>query len=155
MNMSKLKEKLWGYLGSVYPWWLRSQFGMDIGKNVIIASSVHLDKSVNPKGIHIGDNTWLLRNAMILAHDFCRGENGKSKLYETNIGKNCVIGVNSIILPGVRIGDHCVVAAGAVVTKDVPSHCIVAGNPAKIQKTGVEVSEFGQIINYGKRVDNK
>lgn len=151
--MSKLKEKLWWYLGGVYPWWLRSRFGMDIGKNVIIANSVHLDKSVNPKGIHIGDNTWLLRNAMILAHDFCRGENGISKLYETKIGKNCVIGINSIILPGVKIGDHCVIAAGAVVTKDVPSHCIVAGNPAKVQKTGIEISNLGQIVNYGKRVD--
>jgi len=145
--------KLWWYLGGLYPWYLRFRYKMDIGKNVVIARTVQLDKKVNPKGIHIGDNTWLLRNAMILSHDYCRGTNYIAKCFETFIGKNCVIGVNSIILPGVRIGDHCVIAAGAVVTKDVPSHCIVAGNPAKVQKTGIEISNLGQIVNYGKRVD--
>ena len=122
---------------------------MDIGKHVKIARTVHLDKNINPKGIHIGDNTWILRNAMVLAHDYCRGENGKGKRYDTFIGKNSVIGVNSIILPGVKIGDHCVIAAGAVVTKDVPAHCTVAGNPAKIIRTGVVISDNGQIIEEG------
>lgn len=150
--MSKLRSKLWSLLGEIYPRYLRSHFGMDIGENVIIARTVHLDKNINPKGIHIGDNTWLLRNAMVLAHDYCRGKNGRGKRYETYIGKNCVIGVNSIVMPGIKIGDHCIVAAGAVVTKDVPSHCIVAGNPAKVQKTDIEISDLGQIVNYGKRV---
>lgn len=44
------------------------------------------------------------------------------------------IGANSVILPGVTIGNHCVVAAGAVVTKDVPPHSLVAGVPAKVIK---------------------
>ena len=44
------------------------------------------------------------------------------------------IGANAVILPGVRVGTHSVVAAGAVVTKDVPPHSIVAGIPAKIIK---------------------
>ena len=44
------------------------------------------------------------------------------------------IGANAVILPGVHIGNHCVVAAGAVVTKDVPAHSLVAGVPAKIIK---------------------
>lgn len=148
-----LLKKIWKKWGKMYPWYLRSHFGMDIGNNVIIARTVHLDKNINPKGIHIGDNTWLLRNAMILAHDYCRGENGSGKRYETYIGRNCVIGVNSIILPGVTVGDHCVVAAGAVVTKDVPSHSIVAGNPSKILKTGIEVSDNGQILSYGVKAE--
>ncbi len=142
-------------MGQIYPWYLRSHFGMDIGENVIIARTVHLDKNINPKGLHIGDNTLLLRNAIVLAHDYCRGENGTGKRYETYIGKNCVIGVNSIVLPGVKIGDHCVVAAGAIVTKDVPSHSLVAGNPAKVQKTGIVVSDYFQILNYGERIDNE
>lgn len=139
-------------MGGLYPWYLRSHFGMDIGKNVIIARTVHLDKNINPRGIHIGDNTWVLRNAMILAHDYCRGKNGTGKRYDTYIGKNCVIGINSIILPGLSIGDHCVVAAGAVVTKDIPSNSMVAGNPAKVLRTGVIVSDLGQILNNGKKV---
>ncbi len=44
------------------------------------------------------------------------------------------IGANAVILPGVTIGKHCVVAAGAVVTKDVPDNCMVGGVPAKILK---------------------
>lgn len=144
--MSMIRKQIWNIVSGMYPWYLRSHFGMDIGDNVIIARTAHLDKNINPKGIHIGDNTWLLRNSMVLAHDHCRGENGVGKLFDTYIGKNCVIGVNSIILPGVTIGDHCIVAAGAVVTKDVPSHCIVAGNPAEVKKTDISISDFGQIM---------
>ena len=50
------------------------------------------------------------------------------------IGDDIWIGANAVILPGVSIGDHSVVAAGAVVTKDVPPHSLVAGVPAKIIK---------------------
>ena len=142
-------ETVWGG----YPWYLRSHYGMDIGKNVIIAKTVHLDKNINPQGIHIGDNTWVLRNAMILAHDYCRGKDGTGKRYDTYIGRNCVIGVNSIVLPGVKIGDHVVVAAGAVVTKNAPSHSLLVGNPAKVIKTGLVISDKGQIIEEGERID--
>ena len=51
-----------------------------------------------------------------------------------NIGDDIWIGANAVILPGVTIGNHSVVAAGAVVTKDVPPHSLVAGVPAKIIK---------------------
>ncbi|MEI7982671.1 MAG: acyltransferase [Bacteroidota bacterium] len=44
------------------------------------------------------------------------------------------IGSNSVVLPGVTIGKHCVVAAGSIVTKDVPPYSIAAGNPARIMK---------------------
>lgn len=149
--MSKLRMKLWGVLSDFIPNYYRHFLKMDIGRNVVIARTATLDKNVNPRGIHIGDNTWVLRNAMILAHDHCRGTHGKSRLFDTYIGRNCVIGINSIILPGVTIGDHCVVAAGAVVTKNTPPNSMVAGNPAMIIKTGVKVSDNGQIITEGVR----
>ena len=151
--MSLLKKKLSGVLSDLIPNYYRWLYKMDIGKNVVIAKTVHLDTSVNPRGIHIGDNTWVLRNAMILAHDHCRGKNGKGKLFNTYIGKNCVIGVNSIILPGVEIGDHCIVAAGAVVSKSVPSHSLLAGNPAKVLKKGIVISDKGQLIEEGEKID--
>ena len=50
------------------------------------------------------------------------------------IGDDVWIGANAVILPGVTIGSHCVVAAGAVVTKDVPDNCVVGGVPAKVIK---------------------
>lgn len=51
------------------------------------------------------------------------------------IGDDVWIGANAVILPGVTIGSHCVVAAGAVVTKDVPDNTVVGGVPAKVLKT--------------------
>lgn len=51
------------------------------------------------------------------------------------VGEDVWIGGNCTILPGVTIGNNVVVAAGAVVTKDVPDNCVVAGVPAKILKT--------------------
>ena len=50
------------------------------------------------------------------------------------IGDDVWIGANAVVLPGVTIGSHCVVAAGAVVTKDVPDHTLVGGVPAKLIK---------------------
>lgn len=50
------------------------------------------------------------------------------------IGDDVWVGTNAVILPGVTIGEHCVIAAGAVVTKDVPPHSLVAGVPAKVIK---------------------
>lgn len=147
-----MRKKIWNMLTSAYPWLLKRCFGMDIGKHVVIARTVHLDKNINPRGIHIGDNTWILRNATVLAHDYCQGSDGSGKRFETFIGKNCVIGVNSIILPGISIGDHCIVAAGAVVTKSTPNNCIVAGNPAKVIKEGITVSCRGQILERGEKV---
>ena len=53
------------------------------------------------------------------------------------IGDHVWIGMNVIVLKGVTIGEGAIVAAGSVVTKDVPSHCLVAGVPAKVVKTDV------------------
>ena len=57
------------------------------------------------------------------------------------IGKNVWIGLGSIILKGVTIGDGAIIAAGSVVTKDVPSNCLVGGNPAKVIKDYIEWKE--------------
>jgi len=55
-----------------------------------------------------------------------------SKPSPIRIGKSSFLGVHSLIGPGVQIGEHAVVAANAVVTKDVPPYCIAAGNPARV-----------------------
>jgi len=62
---------------------------------------------------------------------------------KTHIGADCFIGANACVLPGVSIGKHCVIAAGAVVTKSVPDFHIAAGNPAKlIKKYNFETNEW-------------
>jgi acetyltransferase-like isoleucine patch superfamily enzyme len=62
---------------------------------------------------------------------------------DTFIGKNCFIGAHAIIMPGVRVGDECIVGTGSVVTKDVPAHSIVAGNPAVIVRSGIRTVKWG------------
>ena len=51
---------------------------------------------------------------------------------------------------GLKIGDEVIVGAGAVVTKDVPSNCVVAGNPAKIIRTGIRMNDFAALENWTK-----
>ncbi|MBH5329508.1 sugar O-acetyltransferase [Eikenella sp. S3360] len=74
-------------------------------------------------------------HALDYRHRFGTREDGSPYLITTTrpvvIGKNCWIGGNTTILPGVTIGDNVVVAAGSVVNKDVSSNCIVGGVPAK------------------------
>jgi acetyltransferase-like isoleucine patch superfamily enzyme len=118
--------------------YLRS-LGMDIARSARMSMSAYLDKT-NPRGIHIGAESFIAKGALILSHDFVRGKHA-----HTYIGTRCFIGVNAIIMPGVVIGDEVVVAAGAIVTKSVPSNSIVAGNPARIIKTDIRTRKFGQL----------
>lgn len=144
--MSLIRKKVWRIVGNIYPLILRTYYGMSIGSNVCISRRALLDKNVNPKGIHIGSNTWILAEALILAHDYCQGADGIGKTFNTYIGSNCVVGTRAMILPGVTIGNHCVIAAGAVVTKDVPDGCLVAGNPARVIREGIIISDVCQIV---------
>lgn len=136
-----MRKFLWKILTEAYPCYLRWRYKMDIGKNCRISWKAHLDKSVNPRGIHIGDNTWILNGAMILAHDHCRGLKA-----DTYIGSDCVVGIRSIVMPGITIGDQSVIGGGSVVTKNIPSNCIAVGNPAKVIKEGISIKN-GQIQN--------
>lgn len=90
--------------------------------------------------IVIGKNSTLAYGTTILTSANPNGPFNKlSELYPKMtapviIGEDVWIGANSTILPGVTIGDYCVVAAGSVVINDVPDGALVAGNPAKIKK---------------------
>lgn len=150
--MSQIRKKVWRMVGNLYPIFLRKYYGMAIGSNTCISRRAILDKNVNPKGIHIGDNTWVLAEALILAHDYCQGANGKGKIFDTYIGKNCVIGTRSMILPGISVGNNCLIAAGSVVTKNVPDGCLVAGNPARIIRRGCIISDACQVVDKGELV---
>ncbi len=120
-------------------------FGMDIHPTVEISLSAKLDMTF-PKGVHVAEYSFLAFGSRILTHDRTRG------LYlHTRIGKNCFIGGQSLILPGVEIGDNCVVGAGSVVTKNVPANSIVAGNPARILRSGIEVGRYGRFTDADDR----
>jgi len=87
-------------------------------------------------GIEIGDYTQIASNVGIISanHDLhdSRVHSDKGAVH---IGRYCWLGMNSVILPGVIIGDYTIVGAGAVVTRSFPEgFCVVAGNPAKVIK---------------------
>ena len=123
-------------------WFLFTRFwGMDIDQTVVFSMTAKLDKTY-PKGIHIGKYSYLAFQSAVLTHDMVR----KLKV-NTMIGECCFIGAKSIILPGITIGNNSIIAAGAVVTKDVPPNTIVAGNPAKIIKRNIQVGKYGVFIS--------
>lgn len=118
---------------------------MDLHPTVQLSLSAKPDRTF-PRGVHIGEYSYLAFNVRVLTHDRTRG------LYlHTRIGKNCFIGGESIILPGVTIGDGSVVGAGSVVTKDVPPASVVAGNPAKVIRTGIVVGHYGRFADADER----
>ena len=126
---------------SLQIWFLRRVLGMDIGKDVRISLRARLDFA-NPRGVHIGDGTYIAFDSVIFAHDMSRVLHT-----DTYIGTNCFIGAQAIIMPGVRVGDQCIVGSGAVVTKDVPSGSIVVGNPAKVIRSGISTVRWEILAN--------
>lgn len=124
-------------------WFILTRFWkMDIHSDTLISMEAKLDKTY-PRGIHIGEGTAVSFGAVILSHDYIR------RLHtNTYIGKYCQIGARSIIMPGITIGDHCIVAAGAVVVKDVPPRCIVGGNPAKILRENIDTVHWGRLKEF-------
>ncbi|WP_078083242.1 acyltransferase [Microbulbifer mangrovi] len=126
---------------SVQRWILINLYGMNIGKDVRISLKANLDKR-HPKGVHIGDGSYIAFHSTILCHDMSR-----NVYWDVVIGRNCFIGARSIIMPGVTIGDSVVVASGAVVTKNVESNVIVAGNPAKVIRTGIKTIKWGRLVD--------
>ncbi len=65
-----------------------------------------------------------------------------------HIGKNCWIGAGAVILPGITIGDHVVVGAGSVVTKDLPSGVVAVGNPCRILR---EINEHDRVYYFKEK----
>ena len=133
---------------------IKQLFG-SVGKNPSIEHNFHCDLGYN---IHVGDHFYAGYNCTILdmaevriGHNCMIGPNvgiytaghsiepkGRNKsgfAIPISIGNDVWIGGSSVILPGITIGDNSIVAAGSVVTKDVPPNTIVAGNPANILRT--------------------
>jgi len=138
--LKKIRDTIHIFTTSIKLFFLRKVYHMNISPSARISYGAYLDKT-NPRDIYIDDETFIAYGAIILTHDYSR-----SLYKKTYIGKKCFIGARAIILPGVTISDHVIVGSGSVVTKDVKSNCIVAGNPAKIIKDNIVTTKFGKII---------
>ncbi len=123
-------------------WYLIKLFKMNLSPSCRFSLKVNFDKT-NPRGIYVDDESYIAFGVVILTHDMSREFHANTK-----IGKRCFIGAHALIMPGVEIGDECIVGAGSVVTKSVPSNSIVAGNPARLIKTGIHTKPYGKLITH-------
>ena len=117
-------------------------FYTDFGKNIHIGNQVFINadcKFQDQGGIYIDDGA-LIGHGVVLAtlnHDMDPEKRQQLHPAPIHIGKRVWVGANATILPGVTIGDNSVVAAGAVVTKDVPADTVVGGVPARVISNSV------------------
>ena len=114
-------------------------FHTDCGKNIHIGSDVFINSNCTMQdqgGIYIGDGVFIGHNVCLLTlnHDLNPLKRGDLIPAPIHIEDRVWLGSNVTVLPGVRIGENSVVAAGAVVTRDVEANCVYGGIPAKLIK---------------------
>ena len=125
---------------------LRSE-GVKVGSNCVINKDVNF--GTEPYLVSVGDNVRITTGVKLITHDgglwvprrLGLIDERADRFGRITIGSNVNIGWNAIIMPGVTIGDNCVIGAGAVVTKDIPSNSVVIGVPAKAFETVEEYAE--------------
>lgn len=129
------------------PWLLR-RMGAKVGKNVFIGDHVIFDLN-HANLITLDDYAHVTGGCRLLCHqrdlsNYHVGDNAANcgyKLGKIHIGKGCMIGMTTMIMPGVNIGDGAIVGAGSLITKDIPAWTIATGRPAKVIKhiTGTQL----------------
>ncbi len=144
----KIVAKIWTELFKGIQYLKLSIGGIEVGKNTYISRQAYIDKHPGSK-ISIGRNCYITRNVVILNHtDTCRGGpegmwikyGGRRISKDVVIGDNVFIGVNSVILPGINIGDNAVIGALSLVNRDIPANTVWAGVPVKY------ISDLEQMI---------
>lgn len=129
LNFKFIRAKLWRAIGC------------KVGKNVMIGHTVALDYG-NANRITIEDNVIITNGCILLCHrrdlaTYSKGQDASKLPYlyaPIHLKKGCQIGMGSIVMPGVTIGEGAIIGAGAVVTRDIPAWTIAAGSPAKVLK---------------------
>lgn len=116
-------------------------FRCDYGCNIFIGENFFANFNLtilDEAEVRIGDNAFIGPNVSIYTACHPLDAENRNKMLEwaepVTIGNNVWIGGSATILPGVSIGDNTVIGAGSVVTKDIPSNVVAAGNPARIIK---------------------
>lgn len=121
---------------SILHWKIRLKIlkwgGVKIQGRVFIGANVIFD-GIHPELITIGNGTVITTGTCILSH-FYSVKDSKFYLGNVNIGNHVFIGMNTLIVNAVNIGDSAVIGAGSIVTCDIPSNEVWAGNPAKFIK---------------------
>lgn len=112
---------------------------VSIGTGSIIEHHVVLKDKVRihshgfiPEFSILEEGVWIGPNVVVTNATYPLSPSTKNNLRGAHIKKNAKVGANSTLLPGVTLGENCLIGAGAVVTKDVPPGKVVVGNPARI-----------------------
>jgi len=134
---AELMRELFGQMGrSVF---IEPPFYCDYGINITLGNGVYLNYNctiLDPAEVSIGDNTLIGPSVQIYTplHPLDARErmSMKESAKKIKIGKSVWIGGGAILCPGVKIGDRSVIGAGSVVTRDVESDVVAAGNPCRV-----------------------
>ncbi len=132
--ITKVKRKI---LREINPLRYAREIGVDFGND---CKFIKPNFGTEPWLIKMGDHVEVTNGVNFITHDGAvwvfRKDNPLLELFAPiNIGSNVFIGINATILPGVTIGDNCIIGSGAVVTKDIPADSIAVGVPARVIKT--------------------
>lgn len=114
-------------------------FYTDFGKNITLGENIFINSGCHFQdqgGIVIDDGCFIGHNVVLatINHALAPSQKRKNAYAPIHIGKNVWIGSNATVLSGVTVGDWAVIAAGAVVTKNVPAYAVVGGVPARLLK---------------------
>jgi acetyltransferase-like isoleucine patch superfamily enzyme len=109
---------------------------MIVGDHTSIATGCFI--GAGSGGLHIGDNCLIGPNCVIITSEYRDTQLGVPLRLQghvsrgTRIGRNVLVGANSVILDGAQVGDEVIVSAGSVVSGRIPDAVVVAGNPARV-----------------------
>ena len=154
--------------------WNQAQVRNDavIGENCIISKNVYIDEHVKIgnrvkvqnnvnvyHGVTVEDDVFLGPSMTFTNDMYPRSFNTEWRITNTLVKKGASIGANATIRCGVTIGEYATIGSGSVVTKDVPSQALVAGNPARqigwVCKCGFKLDEDGKCLECGQKYDLK
>lgn len=125
------------------------------GRHVHFGNNIYANFNltlVDDTHIYVGDNTMFGPNVTVATAAHPIFPELREKAFQFNvpvhIGKNCWLGAGVIILPGVNVGDNSVIGAGSIVTKDIPSNVVAAGNPCRVLR---EINEHDREYYFKNR----
>lgn len=143
----KIRHSVGGIIRYLVVFYYR-QMGIKIGKNVFISIGAWLD--VRRGKIEIGDHVTITNGCKILSHDRAAALLGKAhNENKTIIGRSVFIGMNSIVLSGVEIGERSIIGAGTVISTNIPPGCVVVGSKPRIVKRLDEASGQWMSVDEG------
>ncbi len=143
---NEIIRKLLGKTGKNFT--IRSTFYCDYGYNIEIGENFYANHNLvilDCAKVEFGDNVFIAPNCgfYTAGHpiDAQERNSGIEFAHPIKVGNNVWIGANVTVLPGVTIGDNTVIGAGSVVTKDIPSNVIAAGNPCRVMRNITEADK--------------